>query len=93
LEPKLQEIAFTLNELVAREIEVVDDLEQLRNVLGAYDRKNKHANAKRIERQSKETNSADAPVDELTKFRKKHNSGKFGGEQGIPVYRVEVFRF
>lgn len=86
-------MSATLRELVAREIEVVDDLEQLRNILGAYDRKNKHAHAKRaVERQSKDIN-VDAPVDELTKFRKKHNSGKFGGEQGIPVYRVEVFRF
>ncbi|KAK4517369.1 DNA repair protein rhp26 [Mucor velutinosus] len=89
LEPKLQEIAHTLRELVAGEIEVIDDLEQLRNILGAYDRKNKHATAKRMERQTREQ---DAPVDELTKFRKK-NKGKFGGEQGIPVYRVEVFRF
>lgn len=89
MEPALQDIAFTLRELIAGEIEVIDDLEQLRNILGAYDRKNKHATAKRIERQSKDT---DAPVDELTKFRQKHK-GKFGGEQGIPVYRVEVFRF
>ncbi|KAI8645967.1 hypothetical protein BD408DRAFT_410924 [Parasitella parasitica] len=89
LEPKLQELALKLRGLVASEIEVIDDLEQLKNILGAYDRKNKHATAKRIERQTREQ---DAPVDELTKFRKK-NKGKFGGEQGIPVYRVEVFRF
>ncbi|CAO3641709.1 unnamed protein product [Mucor hiemalis] len=91
LEPKLQEMAYTLREIVAKEVEVIDDLEQLRNILGAYDRKNKHAHAKHIARQS--INTAEAPVDELTKFRKKHNNGKFGGEQGIPVYRVEVFRF
>ncbi|KAI8088451.1 hypothetical protein BDF21DRAFT_358172 [Thamnidium elegans] len=90
LEPKLQEVAFTLREIIASEIEVIDDLEQLRNILGAYDRKNKHARAKNMEKQSR--SSVDAPVDELTKFRKK-NKGKFGGEQGIPVYRVEVFRF
>lgn len=84
-------MAYTLREIVAKEIAVIDDLEQLRNILGAYDRKNKHARAKHIARQS--INTADAPVDELTKFRKKHNNGKFGGEQGIPVYRVEVFRF
>ncbi|KAI8360793.1 hypothetical protein BD560DRAFT_355983 [Blakeslea trispora] len=92
LEPALQQIAQSLRELVANEIEVVDDLEQLRNILGAYDRKNKHTTAKRIERQASAKNNADAPMDELTKFRKK-NKGKFGGEQGIPVYRVEVFRF
>ncbi|KAI7896338.1 uncharacterized protein EV154DRAFT_435444 [Mucor mucedo] len=91
LEPKLQDISYTLRELIASEIEVIDDLEQLKNILGAYDRKHKHARAKRsMEKQSKV--AADAPVDELTKFRKK-NVGKFGGEQGIPVYRVEVFRF
>ncbi|RCI03738.1 hypothetical protein CU098_008706 [Rhizopus stolonifer] len=90
LEPTLQQMAHSLRELVKNEIQVIDDLEQLRNILGAYDRKNKHTNAKRIERQTKD--NADAPVDELTKFRKK-NKGKFGGEQGIPVYRVEVFRF
>lgn len=90
MEPKLQDVSFTLRELVASEIEVIDDLEQLKNILGAYDRKNKHARAKRMEKQSRI--AADAPVDELTKFRKK-NAGKFGGEQGIPVYRVEVFRF
>lgn len=84
-------MAYTLREIVAKEVEVIDDLEQLRNILGAYDRKNKHAHAKHIARQS--INTAEAPVDELTKFRKKHNNGKFGGEQGIPVYRVEVFRF
>ena len=84
-------MAHTLRDLVASEIQVIDDLEQLRNILGAYDRKNKHAHAKHIARQSVKT--ADAPSDELTKFRKKHNNGKFGGEQGIPVYRVEVFRF
>lgn len=90
LEPKLQEISFALRELIAGEIEVIDDLEQLKNILGAYDRKHKHSRAKRMEKQSKV--AADAPVDELTRFRKK-NVGKFGGEQGIPVYRVEVFRF
>lgn len=90
MEPKLQEVAFALREIIASEIEVIDDLEQLRNILGAYDRKNKHARAKKMEKQSR--SAVDAPVDELTKFRKK-NKGKFGGEQGIPVYRVEVFRF
>lgn len=90
MEPTLQAIANTLRELTKTEIEVIDDLEQLRNILGAYDRKNKHSKAKRIENKKKQ--AIDAPVDELTRFRQK-NKGKFGGEQGIPVYRVEVFRF
>ncbi|ORE02428.1 hypothetical protein BCV72DRAFT_280763 [Rhizopus microsporus var. microsporus] len=92
LEPSLQSIVHTLRELTSHEIEVIDDLEQLRNILGAYNRKHKHARAKKsLERKARQEN-ADAPYDELTRFRKKKN-GKFGGEQGIPVYRVEVFRF
>lgn len=89
LEPTLQTIANTLRELTKTEIEVIDDLEQLRNILGAYDRKHKHSKAKRIENKKKQN---DGPMDELTRLRQK-NKGKFGGEQGIPVYRVEVFRF
>lgn len=82
----------TLRELISKEIEVVDDLEQLRNILGAYSRKHKHARAKeQLEKNARHEN-ADAPQDELTRFRKKKN-GKFGGEQGIPIYRVEVFKF
>lgn len=92
LEPSLQPIVHTLRELISKEIEVVDDLEQLRNILGAYSRKHKHARAKeQLEKNARHEN-ADAPQDELTRFRKKKN-GKFGGEQGIPIYRVEVFKF
>ncbi|KAG0760856.1 hypothetical protein G6F57_008100 [Rhizopus arrhizus] len=92
LEPPLQPVVHTLRELISQEIEVIDDLEQLRNILGAYNRKHKHARAKKsLERQANK-NNADAPQDELTRFRKKKN-GKFGGEQGIPIYRVEVFKF
>ncbi|KAI8970156.1 hypothetical protein BDF20DRAFT_106790 [Mycotypha africana] len=95
LEASLQATATTLRQLVASEIEVTDDLEQLRNILGAYDRKNKHLAAKQAIQQAQSREASvkkDAPMDELTKFRQKHK-GKFGGEQGIPVYRVEVFRF
>ena len=92
MEPSLQSVVHTLRELTSHEIEVIDDLEQLRNILGAYNRKHKHARAKKsLERKARQE-TADAPYDELTRFRKKKN-GKFGGEQGIPVYRVEVFRF
>ncbi|KAI7905443.1 uncharacterized protein BX663DRAFT_549446 [Cokeromyces recurvatus] len=92
LEPALKELVVTLRELVDNEIEVIDDLEQLKNILGAYDRKNKHATVKRNEKYSKESNNADVPIDELTKFRQR-SKGKFGGEQGVPVYRVEVMAF
>ncbi|KAI9483654.1 MAG: hypothetical protein EXX96DRAFT_599962 [Benjaminiella poitrasii] len=92
LEPALKDLVSTLRQLVTDEIEVIDDLEQLKNILGAYDRKNKHTAAKRKQKQSRGANNADAPVDELSRFRQKQR-GKFGGEQGIPVYRVEVMVF
>ncbi|KAI8985088.1 hypothetical protein BDB01DRAFT_850148 [Pilobolus umbonatus] len=92
LEPGLHNIVSELRALAASQIEETDDLEQLKDILGAYNRKCKHNLAKKILAKEKKAEAQDNPGDELTKFRKK-NKGKFGGEQGIPIYRVEVFRF
>ncbi|KAI8369639.1 uncharacterized protein BYT42DRAFT_585183 [Radiomyces spectabilis] len=90
LEPTFYDMVTKLREIIDREIGIVDELEDLRGILGPFKRKQmifamEHAAGKAAE-------SEEAPQDELHRYRKL-NRGKFGGEQGVPVYRVEVFRF
>jgi hypothetical protein len=72
------------------QLELVEELEQLRSVLGAYERKRNH---QLVKQKLMVKDNADAPRDALTKSYRKKNKDKFGGEHGIPAYRVEVFRF
>ncbi|KAI9019321.1 hypothetical protein CLU79DRAFT_758234 [Phycomyces nitens] len=90
LESSLYETIQKLTTIVNGEVDLADQLEQLRGVLGPFTRKHKHQAARRAD---KKNAPEDEPMDELAKNRKAHKGGRFGGEQGIPVYRVESFRF
>ncbi|KAL0075841.1 hypothetical protein J3Q64DRAFT_1666935 [Phycomyces blakesleeanus] len=91
LETSLYETVQKLAAIVKVEVDLADQLEQLRGVLGPFTRKHKHKAARRAEKKDEiEDESMD---DALARSRKAHKGGRFGGEQGIPVYRVESFRF
>ena len=63
-------------------------MEELRGVLDLFYRKDLARKAA----PAKQTRPSDAPQNELSKYRKELK-GKFGGEQGVPQYRVEIFQF
>ncbi|KAM3579651.1 hypothetical protein VKS41_008103 [Umbelopsis sp. WA50703] len=88
LESSMHDLVKTLQEKVQEELEVCSDLEQLRGVLDLFHRKEQAREAA----PANKARPSDAPHDELSKYRKELK-GKFGGEQGVPQYRVEVFQF
>ncbi|KAG2172659.1 hypothetical protein INT43_000006 [Umbelopsis isabellina] len=88
LEESMHDLVKTLQDKVQEELEVCSDLEQLRGVLDLFHRKEQAREAA----PANKARPSDAPHDELSKYRKELK-GKFGGEQGVPQYRVEVFQF
>ncbi|KAI7870003.1 hypothetical protein BDF14DRAFT_1778373 [Spinellus fusiger] len=89
LETSMHETVKKLSTIVQKEAELAGKLEELRAILGPFTRKHQH----QLARWSQNKQHTDAPTDDLSKARRAHKGGRFGGEQGIPVYRVESFRF
>jgi len=88
LEPSMHDLVESLRDKVQEELQVCSDMEELRGVLDLFHRKE-------LARKAAPTTKArpfDAPQNELNKYRKELK-GKFGGEQGVPQYRVEIFQF
>ncbi|KAF7723481.1 hypothetical protein EC973_001992 [Apophysomyces ossiformis] len=92
LESSLHETIANLQQLIQAEAAVTANLEQLRGIFGSFERKRKSLREQQ-ELQKEGQESFDAPKDELARHRRHNKGGKFGGEQGIPAYRVEIFRF
>lgn len=86
MEPSLHETATLLRELIAEQTEMVTVMEGLRNLTAPF-----HRRAKQLVIETRENREFKAQQhDELSRLRRKGVTGKFGGQQGIPAYRVEV---
>lgn len=84
----MHKLVQALRERVQQELQMCSDMEELRGVLDLFYRKDLARKAA----PANKTRPADAPQNELSKYRKELK-GKFGGEQGVPQYRVEIFQF
>ncbi|KAG0170608.1 hypothetical protein DFQ30_002234 [Apophysomyces sp. BC1015] len=92
LESSLHDTVAILRQLIQAEATMTANLEQLRGIFGSFERKRKSLREQH-ESQKEGQEPSDAPKDDLARHRRHNKGGKFGGEQGIPVYRVEIFKF
>ncbi|KAI8140412.1 hypothetical protein BJV82DRAFT_671490 [Fennellomyces sp. T-0311] len=98
MEPSMYEAVERLQELTNDYTETVDQVERVRGMVGPFERKQKilaAAAAKELKQQQARAKEKTAAKDHKSRATKnaERRANHASNEQGIPVYRVEIFNF